>query len=233
MNALCDESSLRMNFMISVSAQTKLNGSTEHTRSSRERPRPQPRSTTRSSEREHPALQRTLPLLSHSHFCGGKQQSDVHGERAGLSRTDPDCRELLHLTLLPANRGDCIQPTAETQSISIDEATIPGFNNPHVASAPIDMAPAPNDMAPAPNDVAPTPKVPPKTTDRPQRPHAPDERRVTDVWIRDLTEEGIEPNPGPRYVSKNLDGIQGGNKFYSTMRAIRQESNKDPITAAF
>ena len=28
------------------------------------------------------------------------------------------------------------------------------------------------------------------------------------TWIRDLTEEGIEPNPGPRYVTKNVNGLQ-------------------------
>ena len=26
-----------------------------------------------------------------------------------------------------------------------------------------------------------------------------------EAWIRDLTEEGIEPNPGPRYISKNIN----------------------------
>jgi hypothetical protein len=25
------------------------------------------------------------------------------------------------------------------------------------------------------------------------------------VWIRDLTEEGIEPHPGPRYITKNIN----------------------------
>jgi hypothetical protein len=25
------------------------------------------------------------------------------------------------------------------------------------------------------------------------------------VWIRDLTDEGIEPHPGPRYITKNIN----------------------------
>ena len=28
-----------------------------------------------------------------------------------------------------------------------------------------------------------------------------------DEWVRPLEEEGIEPHPGPRYVSKNVNGL--------------------------
>ena len=53
------------------------------------------------------------------------------------------------------------------------------------------------------------------------------------VWIRDVNEEGIEPHPGPRYISKNINSIQGKGKLFQALRAIRRESNRDPITAAF
>ena len=51
------------------------------------------------------------------------------------------------------------------------------------------------------------------------------------TWIRDLTEEGIEPHPGPRFISKNVNGIKGKGKLYRLLKAIRVESNRDPITA--
>ena len=41
-----------------------------------------------------------------------------------------------------------------------------------------------------------------------------DVRMRVGAWIRDLTEEGIEPHPGPRYVTKNLNGVQQNNKLY-------------------
>ena len=50
------------------------------------------------------------------------------------------------------------------------------------------------------------------------------------IWIRDLTEEGIEPNPGPpRVCSKNLDGLTG--RFGETMYKIKQTHAHDPILA--
>ena len=52
-------------------------------------------------------------------------------------------------------------------------------------------------------------------------------------WQRDLHAEGIEPHPGPRYVSKNLNGIQGKGKLYNTLNAIRKESDRNPLTAVF
>ena len=51
------------------------------------------------------------------------------------------------------------------------------------------------------------------------------------VWVRDLTEEGIEPNPGPRVCSKNIDGISNPETFNSTMYKIAREHERDPILA--
>ena len=56
-------------------------------------------------------------------------------------------------------------------------------------------------------------------------------------WIRDVYAEGIHPHPGPRYVSKNVDGWAGKGKLYAGLRAIRQHCNathhSDPLTAVF
>ena len=48
------------------------------------------------------------------------------------------------------------------------------------------------------------------------------------VWVRDVNEEGIEPHPGPRYLSKNINSIQGKGKLFQALRAIRRESDRDP-----
>ena len=53
------------------------------------------------------------------------------------------------------------------------------------------------------------------------------------TWIRDLTEEGIEPNPGPRYVTKNVNGLQGAGKLFQCCKAIASEHERQPITALF
>ena len=45
------------------------------------------------------------------------------------------------------------------------------------------------------------------------------------TWIRDLTEEGIEPHPGPRFISKNLNGIKTKGKLYRLLKAVRIESD--------
>ena len=53
-------------------------------------------------------------------------------------------------------------------------------------------------------------------------------------WIRDLCADGdIESQPGPRYITKNINSVQGPGKFYQTLRSIDEESKKDPITAVF
>ena len=51
------------------------------------------------------------------------------------------------------------------------------------------------------------------------------------AWVRDLTEEGIEPHPGPRAISKNLNGVKSKGKLYRLLKAVRTESNRDPIMA--
>ena len=55
------------------------------------------------------------------------------------------------------------------------------------------------------------------------------------TWIRDLTQEGIEPNPGPgaRYITKNVNGLQGAGKLYQCCKAIAAENQRLPITALF
>ena len=57
--------------------------------------------------------------------------------------------------------------------------------------------------------------------------------RVVSVWVRDLTEEGIEPHPGPRYLSKNVNSVLKKGKLYNFLKRIRNESTRTPITAVF
>ena len=57
--------------------------------------------------------------------------------------------------------------------------------------------------------------------------------RQAAVWVRDLTEEGIEPHPGPRYLSKNINSVHGKGKLHNMLKRIRRESTRTPITAAF
>ena len=52
-------------------------------------------------------------------------------------------------------------------------------------------------------------------------------------WERDLHEEGIEPHPGPRYISKNINSLKQSGALFKTLRAIRIESTRTPITAVF
>ena len=51
------------------------------------------------------------------------------------------------------------------------------------------------------------------------------------VWIRDVNEEGIEPHPGPRVMCKNLNGVQGENKYWRFMRRLSVEHKNFPILA--
>ena len=59
------------------------------------------------------------------------------------------------------------------------------------------------------------------------------ERRDLAIALaHDLQADGdVESNPGPRYITKNLNSIHGGNKLYTTLKAIRNESNREQITA--
>ena len=53
-------------------------------------------------------------------------------------------------------------------------------------------------------------------------------------WLRDLCADGdIESQPGPRYITKNVNSIQGDSKLYHTLKSIRRESDRHPITAIF
>ena len=52
-------------------------------------------------------------------------------------------------------------------------------------------------------------------------------------WIRDLTEEGIEPNPGPRYISKNINGMSNLQHAGRIYMKVMQSHQRKPITAVF
>ena len=52
-------------------------------------------------------------------------------------------------------------------------------------------------------------------------------------WKRDLTEEGIEPNPGPRYVTKNISSIASLPRWERILIDIKKEHRQRPITAIF
>eukprot|EP00966_Prymnesium_polylepis_P205738 4767291-Prymnesium_polylepis.1 len=55
--------------------------------------------------------------------------------------------------------------------------------------------------------------------------------RAAGAWVRDLTGEGIEPNPVPRYISKNVNGMTGlANALKIFMRIVKSHQQK-PITA--
>ena len=52
-------------------------------------------------------------------------------------------------------------------------------------------------------------------------------------WVRDLCSEGIEPNPGPRYITKNVNGIADLKVWETILFNIMKEHNKSPIGAIF
>ena len=54
-----------------------------------------------------------------------------------------------------------------------------------------------------------------------------------DSWKRDLIAEGIEPNPGPRYVTKNINGCKDVATWERVLLEVRREHLRDPITAIF
>ena len=54
------------------------------------------------------------------------------------------------------------------------------------------------------------------------------------MWVRDVTEEGIKPHPGPytpRVLTKNLDSLVS--RFESTMFTTSREHARHPIRALF
>lgn len=52
-------------------------------------------------------------------------------------------------------------------------------------------------------------------------------------WERDLTEEGIEPHPGPRYLCKNVNGMSGVKTYEKIFANIKRAHAKAPIAAVF
>ena len=69
---------------------------------------------------------------------------------------------------------------------------------------------------------------------RPRPPHRGSPREAytrLNCWIRDLNEEGIEPHPGPRMISKNVNGMSKA--VYQYLKSISEEHRHNPITAVF
>ena len=54
-----------------------------------------------------------------------------------------------------------------------------------------------------------------------------------EVWERDLNAEGIEPHPGPRYISKNINSLLKTGELYKILDHIVHESAREKITAVF
>ena len=52
-------------------------------------------------------------------------------------------------------------------------------------------------------------------------------------WVRYLCSEGIEPNPGPRYITKNVNGIADLKIWETILFNIAREHKKSPIGAVF
>ena len=53
------------------------------------------------------------------------------------------------------------------------------------------------------------------------------------MWVRDLTEEGIEPHPGPRFLSWNPNGLNDNFRRNRFFKKIFTESSFKPIAAVF
>ena len=57
-----------------------------------------------------------------------------------------------------------------------------------------------------------------------------DERE--DEWEKDLTEEGIEPNPGPvRIISKNVNSVSSPELFDKLLKNAKQIHENKKVTA--
>ena len=56
------------------------------------------------------------------------------------------------------------------------------------------------------------------------------DRAVASLWIRDLSEEGIEPHPGPGIISQNIDGLVARLDFF--LRSLTSTHRPAPILAA-
>ena len=52
-------------------------------------------------------------------------------------------------------------------------------------------------------------------------------------WVRPLIEEGIEPHPGPRYISRNANGLASKGRFEDAIRQMELEHRRSPVGAFF
>ena len=52
-------------------------------------------------------------------------------------------------------------------------------------------------------------------------------------WVRPLIEEGIEPHPGPRYISRNVNGLATLGRFQDAVRQMELEHKRSPVGAFF
>ena len=46
---------------------------------------------------------------------------------------------------------------------------------------------------------------------------------LMDEWVRVLTEEGIEPNPGPTFITKNINGISDIKYWERVLLEVKKE----------
>ena len=53
------------------------------------------------------------------------------------------------------------------------------------------------------------------------------------TWIRPLEEEGVETHPGPRFVSKNVDGLKSPGRFKNFLDHAVHAHERDPVHAFF
>ena len=56
---------------------------------------------------------------------------------------------------------------------------------------------------------------------------------LVDEWVRVLIEEGIEPNPGPTFITKNINGISDIRYWQKVLLEVKQEHLNIPIKAIF
>ncbi len=50
-------------------------------------------------------------------------------------------------------------------------------------------------------------------------------------WVRDVHEEGIEPHPGPWFITKNINGMNNKRKQCQVFKNIKLAHSKTPIGA--
>ena len=52
-------------------------------------------------------------------------------------------------------------------------------------------------------------------------------------WVRDLHEEGIEPHPGPSFITKNINGISDVRRWDQILQRLKHHTSKTPLKAIF